>query len=416
MLNILYIGAAQISNPSIAVFSRSLLRSLHSSHHKVYVYGNNLFYEYFTNPETVLPDSIATINWDIVIVQNSLCFSLYSEIIRSLRKSPIIFVSQADDFTGYIAPFENLYTVISLSEANRATWNIPVELCKPLKIPVTVTGSYYRFDEKPECYELVYYPVQNSNAEIDGKLLSFTAFFNNRLTIVGEEYRTLKAAMNNRVRVVARKKSIAAFKKAHLVLASGHQAIQAVALCKPCVVVGDHGLGGKITVENYELFKKYGFRGRAGAANDEYIPSDLLQAVIQSVLITACEEEMKALQKLVLDDGYNYNDFHRTIAQTIDQVLKLHTYICNKQLNKSLKPCLPGTFQVRKINKKNIITCGQVHFNEVGDDFLALLRQCDGTQTIEEIVMKNDYGQKIIRLFADNILELWKKKLVVFNL
>lgn len=414
-MNILYIGIAQTSNPAIAIFSKSLLRNLHLSHHKVCIYGDSLFCEYFENPEVLSPDNIATREWDIVIIQNSLCLSLYSRIMRSLRKTPVIFVSCTDDITGYIAPFDNLYAVLSVAGADLVHWNIPAELCQSLKIPVNVSGNYYRYDERPECYELVYFPVQNISSRIDTKILSLTNYFDCRLTIIGEKYRILKPAMNSRVRIISEKQSVAAFKKAHLVMASGYQAVQAVALCKPCVVVGDHGLGGKITTGNYELFKKYGFRGRAGAACDEYIPLDLLQAEIQWALVTPCENEMKNLHDLVLADGYSYNYFHRIITQTIDQVVKLHMHLHDKNLHKTLKPCLSGTFNIRKINNKNIITCGQITFNEVDDDILALLRQCDGAQTIEEIVIKNGYDRNNIHTFAGSIVELWKKKLVVFS-
>ncbi len=414
-MNILYLGNIYQYSPTFADFSRSLLRSLRLSHHRVYVYGDELFYGYFDNPEIASPDDIATIEWDLVIVQNSLSFSLFRKIMQSLRKIPVIIVSHVDDFTGYVAPFDNLYAVLSTAGANLAYWNIPAELCNPLHTPITASGNYYRYDDQPDCYELVYYPVRNSTSRIDSKILSLTNLFNFRLTIIGEEYRTLKPAMNNLVRIIPHKQSIAAFKKAHLVMASGYQAIQAMALCKPCVVVGDHGLGGKVTPENYELFKKYGFRGRAGATSDEYIPLDLLQAEIQRALIVSCENEMLMLRDLVLADGYSYHSFHRAITQTIDQVMKLHAHLQDKQLHPTLKPCLSSTFHIQEINDQSIITCGQIRFNEVDNDLLALLKQCDGTQTIEGIVVRNGYDREDIRAFSDSIIELWKRKLVVFN-
>ena len=53
MSNILYMGIAQPSDPAVAVFSRSLLRSLQISRHQAYLYGDNLFYKYFKSPEIV---------------------------------------------------------------------------------------------------------------------------------------------------------------------------------------------------------------------------------------------------------------------------------------------------------------------------------------------------------------------------
>jgi hypothetical protein len=221
--------------------------------------------------------------------------------------------------------------------------------------------------------------------------------------------------MNSNVRIISRRQSTAVFKKAHLVMASGEQAIQAIALCKPCLIAGDHGLGGKVTVENYGFFKRYGFRGRAGASSDEHIPLDLLLAEIQQTLAVSCEKEMKNLHDLVLAEGYSFNSFHRIITQTIDQVLKLYEQLRDRRLHRTLKPRLADTFNIRRINDQNFIVRGNIRFSEVDDDLLALLRQCNGAQTVEDIMIKNGYSWKDTDMFAGNIVELWKEKLVVFS-
>lgn len=41
-------------------------------------------------------------------------------------------------------------------------------------------------------------------------------------------------------------------------------AVQALALCKPCVVLGDYGLGGLVTSENYASLQSVCFKGRKG--------------------------------------------------------------------------------------------------------------------------------------------------------
>ncbi|MCL2650906.1 MAG: hypothetical protein FWD60_07780 [Candidatus Azobacteroides sp.] len=414
-MNILYIGIAQKSNPAIATFSKSLLRSLRILHHTVYIYGDKLFCEYFVNQEIISSDNITKKDWDIVIIQNSLCFLLYQLIMKYLRKFPIIFVSCIDDNTGYIAPFDNLYAVLSVGEADLTHWSIPVELNKAMKVPVKISGNYYRYEEQPDYYELVYFPVKNSTSKIDSKILNLINYNNCRLTVIGGEYKVLKPAINSKIRIVSDKQSLSAFKKAHLVMASGYQAIQAITLCKPCVIVGDHGLGGRITTENYELFKKYGFRGRAGASSDEFIPFDLLCAEIKQALSTSYENDMISLRDLVIADGYSYHCFHRNISRIIDHVRKLYLYLHDKNLSKSLKPCLSSIFSIQKMNNKSIIKCGQILFDEVDEDMLALLRQCNGKQTIEDIMIKNGYDLDNVPIFTHSILELWKKKIIVFN-
>jgi hypothetical protein len=198
-------------------------------------------------------------------------------------------------------------------------------------------------------------------------------------------------------------------------MASRYDAIQAIALCKPCVVVGNHGLGGRVTPENYETFKRHGFKGRNGAACDEHVPLDLLCFDIQRTLNQSYEDEMIKIHDLILADGYSFSVFHKGIMQTVDQVLKLHDSLHNRQLHKTLKPRSTSTLHIQKVDDKNIITCGHSVLAEVDDDLVTLLKQCNGDQTIEEVVIGNGYEQRDVRTFAENIIELWKKKLVVFN-
>ena len=411
-------GIAQPTDTAITVFSQSLLRSLQRSRYQVHLYGDSLFYEYFKNPKIISFDQMVSIHWDVAIIQNSLCFSRYPEIMRLLRKTPVVFVSNADDISGYIAPFDNLYTVLSTVGGwqHLSSWNIPFELCRWVPVPVLVSGNHYLYEEEPDCYEFVYYPFENSSAQIDSKILSLTRLSNCRLSIIGEEYRTLKSVMNKRVRIVSRSQSVGALKKAHLVLASRYQAVQAIALCKPCVVIGSHGLGGRVTPDNYETFKRHGFKGRNGAAADEHIPLDLLQFDIKRALDKPCEEETVRLRDMLLADDYSFGAFHSVISKTVANVIKLHEQLHNRKLYKKLKPRLSSTLSIKKMNEKNLMLCGDMILSEIDDDMEALLRKCDGSNTIENIVIESGYEHNDISVFAENVMEMWKKKLVVFNL
>ena len=159
---------------------------------------------------------------------------------------------------------KNLYGVIHLGNASLSAWGIPDEMLLHLCYPVERSGDYYLYEQQPEVCRIVYCPTGNSVGENDLKLLTFLGQTNATLTIVSDEYACLKNAFPPFGKVVPRSSRISAYKQAHLVVASGMDAVQALALCKPCVVLGDYGLGGLVTSENYASLQSVRFKGRKG--------------------------------------------------------------------------------------------------------------------------------------------------------
>lgn len=350
--------------------------------------------------------------WDVVIFQDAdawqTCF------FQKLKKFPWLFLSTRRDIRGYISPKANLFGVINMGGADLSLWGIPQELQLRLQPPAEKKGNYYYFEPQPETCRIVYCPTGNSVYENDFKLLSFLQLTNAALTIVSDQYQALADSFPY-VRIVSRKSWLPVFKKAHLVVASGHDAICAMALCKPCVVLGDCGLGGMVTPTNYEQLQSVYFSGRKGASVGEMVPADLLEAEFFKVLGFDYKEDMQILQKKVWQT-YGWGKFSTLLFKEIDRIMNLSVAMSSKEKRLALKPFLSSVFRQEIFKGKRYMMRGMLCIGELDEEMAGLLEQCDGTTSIRELMKKNGYDSKVASILWGNLYELWKEKLILFKL
>ncbi|SEG28919.1 hypothetical protein, partial [Parabacteroides chinchillae] len=67
-------------------------------------------------------------SYDLIIIQNSLSFIRYKKQFKRLGKSPALFIATTNRLDSYIAPFKNLYGVLSMSDAALPAFGIPEEM------------------------------------------------------------------------------------------------------------------------------------------------------------------------------------------------------------------------------------------------------------------------------------------------
>ncbi len=353
--------------------------------------------------------------YGLVIVQNSLCFIHYKECLSQLAKSPVLFVSTTEELSGYVAPLKNLYGVINMGEASLSVLGIPEEMQFRLYCPVESTGNYYFYEQQPEVCRIVYCPTGNSIRENDFKFLTFLGQTNASLTIVSDEYACLRKALPPFVTIVPRSSRFSAYKKAHLVVASRLDAVRALALCKPCVVMGDYGLGGLVTSENYVQLQSVHFKGRKGGSFGESVSPVLLESVIRKVFAFDRREDVLALQKQVLAI-YGKHVFKTKLLQEIERITNMSTYMNNRQKRLLLKPCLSSLFAVEELDGKSYLKRGLICFEELDQEMIDLLDQCDGAVSIQELAERNGYDREDLEILWSNLYELWKEKLILFAL
>ena len=58
---------------------------------------------------------------------------------------------------------------------------------------------------------------------------------------------------------------------------------------------------------------------------------------------------------------------------------------------------------------------GLIEFGEVDEQTAALLDQCDGLSTVGEIVRRNGCDREEASILWENLVELWKEKLIVLE-
>lgn len=353
--------------------------------------------------------------YDLIIVQNSFSFIYYKKLLKRYVKCPVMFVATTNKLNSYIAPFENLFGVLNMGETSLSAFGVPEEMQLHLNYPVEKVANYNYNEQQPKSCQIVYCPTGNSVLESDLKLLTFLQKTDTLLTIVSDEYQCLKNTLPSFVTIVPRESWFSVYKKAHLVVASGFEAVRAMALCKPCVILGDYGLGGLVTPENYNNLLSVSFRGRKGATFKEIVPMDLLDAEIRKAFDSKLEEPLVIIQKKVIAD-FNKTEFDKTCLARIEQIIKLSTLI-KSQINKfSLKPQLSSLFRLKESEGKQYLMRGMNCFGEMEDEMIELLKQCDGATSIYDLVQRNDFDTEDTDILWDNLYELWKEKLILFKL
>lgn len=353
--------------------------------------------------------------YDLIVVQNSLSFIHYKESFKRLRKFPVLFVSTTNHLGSYVAPFKNLYGVINMGDASLSAFGIPEEMQLRLCSPVEKAGNYYFYEQQPEICRIVYCPIGHSIAENDLKLLTFLQEMNASLTIVSDEYLCLKQALPPSVTIVSRSLWFSSYKNAHLVVASGQDAICAMALCKPCVVMGDYGLGGLVTSDNYAQLQSVYFRGRKGGSFGELIPAVLLESEIRKVFAFDRQDVSLAIQKQLLLT-YRKKEFARKVIEEIVRITDLAVFLNNRQKRLLLKPCLSSLFVLKVVEDKQYLIRGLNCFGEFDQEMIELLKQCDGTISVRDLAERNGYDREDAEVLWVNLYELWREKLILFAL
>mgnify|MGYP001776949259 CR=1 FL=1 len=347
---------------------------------------------------------------DAVLVQDALAGKFQQGWSEKFPDVPCLFVSTNDDISGYPPLWENLFGVFAFTQVDFSLCGIPKEMLVRLSCPVREFADYYFYDPVPKICRMVYFPTGHT-VENDRILFDFCRKSNVELTVVSDEYRFLCEALPLSIKVVSPEHARQVLQDAHVVLASGYEALCAMALCKPCIIFGDYGLGGLVTSRNYDLLENISFRGRKGGYFREVIPAKLLEAVVQSVFMTDYVEELRVVQRII-QKRHSWNRFVTTVNETVERLLVLQD--ANRQ--KELKPCLSSLVRVEVKEDKSILWRGMVCFGELDDDMAGILQQCDGTLAVDGLTALNGLTDEDAEVLWQNLLALWKEKIIFFKL
>lgn len=403
-LYILYIGIETGLDNQSKTLAGYLVRLLSIKHH-VHLLGD-LFNEHSHELRK---------SYDLILIQNTFCLDFYKKLLRQYIKSPVLFIAATQNVNSYVAPFNNLLSVLNMTGIPLSSLGIPDEMQVHLNCPVEKFANCYFYEQQPEVSSIVYCPTGNSIQENDLKLLKFLHQTNASLTIVSDDYQHLKNVLSPFAKISPKSSWFSAYKKAHLVVATGQDAVRAMALCKPCVVLGDYGLGGMVTPENYNHLQCIYFRGRKGGFFGEMVPLSLLESEIRKVFAFDQREDLLDIKKQVQAD-YSNTDFNKKFLQEIERIISISMFINNRKQRLLLKPCLSSLVTLERLEDKHYLMRGLNCFGEVDQEMINLLKQCDGTVSVHELAERNGYGREDLEILWSNLYELWKEKLILFAL
>lgn len=271
------------------------------------------------------------------------------------------------------------------------------------------------YEKQPKICRIAYCPSGNRVIENDFKVISFARSINAELTIISDRYQIMADAYPEFVHWVPDKYYLTEFKKAHLVIAAGYKVVCALALCKSCLVLGDYGLGGLVTPDNYEQLQSVFFNGRKGGCSGEIVPIDLLSAEFSKAFFKDRKEDVLFIQKQVLQI-YDMNRFFGELLNEIERIMDLFFILKKRVKRLYLKPFLSSVFRLEESNGKQYIMRGMQCFGEIEEEISDLLKQCDGVTSVHDLIKRYGYDKENAAICWDNLYELWKEKLILFNL
>lgn len=403
MRTILYIGISKGSNIESKEVAHYLVKML-STHYLVHLLGD-LFDKQISKVQNF---------YDLIIIQNSQSLVYYGKILRRLLSCPVLFVSETDNLNSYVAPFKNLFGVINIGGGVLSECGIPMELQLRLDLPVDKTQNLYLLKKQQDVCRIVYCPTGRSLITNDFKLMTLLRQTNVLLTIIADDYTPLNGAFPSFVEVLPRHSWYSAFKKAHLVVASGYDAVRAIALCKLCVVLGDSGLGGMVTPDNYDNLQSVYFKGRSGGYVGEMVPSDLLELEIKRCITVNNHITVRTLQKKVLS-RYCKSIFDKALLSEINHILDISFRLKDSRNRFLLKPRLSSVFTLSNLGGKQYMMRGMICFGELDEYMVEILKQCDGTVSLAELILAIGCKPNEAEILWNNLLELWNEKLILFE-
>lgn len=407
----LYLGILNRKKPASVFLENAIKASLHNSFIELYIYEDHNYDNHVKFKIT--KNSIKEIAWDIIIIQNSYCLKKYEEIFKLIRKNvPIVFFSHEKGIDGQIDLSKKIGRIFFTKGSYYGQFNtLPHTVYKQIKIPAK---TYKRRNTNNDRKTIIFY-LTDRNFDICFNLVSFyLSKTEYKVVFVNDSVRCVYGANKPEIKIVTRKQSENVLTNAGLVIGSGCDIVQAMSIGVPAIILGDYGLGGRVTVNNYELQKENEFKGRLGGSRDEHIPLDLAFYQIRSGLKDSSLEEALLLKNKILED-YSFNFFRKNLLEEIKKVVSVSSSLNTKKHFLTLKPYLIKNLNIQTINNSLYIVLNNNAGIEIEHSFYSIItEQCNGIKTITEIRNECNIPEHDIPVFYSNLKMLWDNGFIVF--
>jgi glycosyltransferase involved in cell wall biosynthesis len=334
-----------------------------------------------------------------------------------------VFVSHSSLPNDQVIPYRQLYRVIKIADTIDHGWGVPDSLFDVIYNPVDPPAfEPYESKENPPYNILLVSRLNSDRIELVRDIISALNYLPDyRLHIVGGGLAYLLKSISNRNIVFEGQQVSVAnyFKKADIVIGSGRTAVEGMSYSKPVIIAGLRGLGGLITVENYERFRNMMFSGRYKGKLNEGIPREgLITTILAAQKNSSLADIVHKNYHSVCKD-FGLKKIASQFERVLIEVLKLHQQIHDDIKILNLKPVFNMNFEIFRNGDDNTfeiyhIESGQ-YLGYMDKRGRALVAKFDGEHSLEECSLLAGFkpGDDLSE-FVRITREFWYQKLITF--
>jgi len=363
-------------------------------------------------------------DWDVVLVDD---LEHYVWIKSLIRSKPIIFIAHTNDSRNQCFAVKNLYRVIvSNSTIRPSSWGIPDRIVSYLSFQPTLPVIMKKRSRKSKYFKIAYIINENdSTLATARKVLSALNLVTYCQVIVlgtEENKALLLNQANPHIRFLDKDKSyLTTLYSVDAVLASGEDILNSLRFNIPSIVLGEKGIGGLVTTQNYGDFDETNFQGRVGGAYNEDIPFPLLDFEIKLAL----ELEEYPFRPIISQATFKQisDRFNKSMIATF-KLIVFKEYVLYKRLKNNydvlkLKPHIVVNINVSSVgsqyNSHCIITnlLSNKIIGSLDKAEASVIEHFNGINTINTILGQFDLFPKADILSI--VHQLWGMKVITFS-
>lgn len=314
-----------------------------------------------------------------------------------------------------------LYRIMIFSDHTLSSlWNIPVEIIT--QVPQYIkTSSTKTFEEPENKYDVLYLEntkdysnsatkaiISALNTSIGLKILLITDEVN--LSVISElinDHIDLLAYDNINWHNYVRHNTI--------IISSEKNAVEALLLELPVIIVGTNGLGGLVTDNNITEMIKSSFRGRVGGVNGEKVPIRLLLNEITQAQNIKANHQLSPMSRMLINAKYSNIPISHHIKTCLSECQDLQRKLNDIQLVQNLTPIPNANIRFIPVEDGNYMVIRDAVCQIlalISSEEMRFINCCRHQHSFSNIISEN--GFNLESETHDFIKALWNEKIISF--
>jgi glycosyltransferase involved in cell wall biosynthesis len=409
------------------IYTKLLIQELVSRKHVIGLWPTDgmVYKDLFELPIKRLNSNVREMeeDWDVIVIQHTQTLFYANHIIQQLPDTPHVFISHSSLSNDQILPYRQLFKVIRIADSIYNNWGVPDEMQETIYNPQFIPEFQAYALPRTKPFNIVLISRLNPDRVelVRDVIFTINQMPDYDLHVVGGgmDY-MLRSSANENISFEGEQLDVQTFyRQADLVIGSGRTAVEAMAYSKPVIIAGLRGLGGLITPDRYERFKKIMFSGRFDGTLNERIPREGLIASIMATQKKVNLPEIVRENYFKVKQDFDIRHIAQRIESTLINVVELNNYIHNPDLIINLKPKMVSNCELIRDSANgsyNIIrlTSGQYlgHLDQTGRRIIA---RFNGKNTLKECLqMQSLNNPECLDEYIIAVQKLWHNKIITF--